>query len=324
MISFTMLVTPTLAAKRTVLEAPIKAAFGPNGVFQSLEFETNASTGITNWRNASARIAGERATYAACDLDMAKCPTQLRKWRSNLKAWATKSTEAKLILVNRFANAAVRYTDDIATFRTADYWASPAQSLKGRGDCEDYALLKYESLKALGFAENNLRIVVLKDLRKGIGHAVLSVKTEAGNFILDNQDNRVLRHDTITHYAPIFSINANKRWINIATRSLKKNKPAVTLVASAAELEDIQTAAAPDSPVKAKLTFKPKLKPMLAKVDAEKIQIQPRSATAQIAMLKVPSSSQVQEPPTLATLTKTFIQTTLVPLTAWLRPVMEG
>ncbi len=42
-----------------------------------------------------------------------------------------------------------------------------------------------------------------------------------GTFILDNQDNRVLRHDTVARYAPVYSINAKSRWINIATRALK-------------------------------------------------------------------------------------------------------
>jgi hypothetical protein len=106
-------------------------------------------------------------------------------------------------------------------------------------------LLKYASLRALGFVEDQLRIVILNDLKSGLGHAVLSVKTASGTFILDNQDNRVLRHDSIKHYAPVYSVNAKGRWINIATRDLKKRKVApVVLVASAAELGDVLPAAA--------------------------------------------------------------------------------
>ncbi len=71
----------------------------------------------------------------------------------------------------------MRYADDKSNYKTADYWATPPQSLRGRGDCEDYALLKYATLRDLGFPERDLRIIIVNDLRKGIGHAVVSVRS---------------------------------------------------------------------------------------------------------------------------------------------------
>ena len=215
------------------------------GVFQSIEFETNATSGMASWNKAKRKLSAEAANYKACDAGSSKCPAQLRDWRSRLGQWSKLSPRAKLIQVNRFANAAIAYTDDRRAFRSADYWATPLESLKGHGDCEDYVLLKYASLRSLGFAEDQLRIVIVNDLKAGIGHAVLSVKTADGTFILDNQDNRVLRHDSIMRYAPVYSVNAKGRWINIATRDLKKRKVApVMLVASANELGDVLPAAA--------------------------------------------------------------------------------
>ncbi len=236
--------SPALAAKRATLQ-PTAAAFNQTGVFQSLEFETNTSTGLGSWYRAISRIENERASYTACDNGSAECPAQLQEWRHKLANWKNLSPQAKLILVNRWGNTAFHYVEDRQVYHTADYWASPAQSLKGRGDCEDYVLLKYESLRALGFSESAMRIVVVNDLLRGIGHAVLSVKTSDGIFILDNQDDRVIRHDSITRYAPVYSVNTKGRWINIATNQLKKHKPnAVELVASAAELMDVLPAAA--------------------------------------------------------------------------------
>jgi predicted transglutaminase-like cysteine proteinase len=218
------------------LDPTATAAFAPAGVFQSIEFETNATTGMGNWTKAKRKLSAEAASYAACDTGTAKCPTQLRSWRAKLSQWKSLSTQAKLLHVNQFANAAIGYTDDRKVFRTADHWATPLESLKGRGDCEDYVLLKYASLRSLGFSEDQLRIVIVNDLKAGVGHAVLSVRLGKENYILDNQDNRVLRHDSIQRYAPVYSVNAKGRWINIATRDLKKRKAAdVVLVAS---LED--------------------------------------------------------------------------------------
>ncbi len=251
--------TSAFAAKSTTLDLNATASFAPMGVFQSIELETNATTGLANWYKAKRKLSIEAASYKACDAGSAKCPAQLREWRSKLGQWSTLSAKAKLIQVNRFANAAIDYTDDRKAFRSADYWATPLESLRGRGDCEDYVLLKYVSLRSLGFAEDQLRIVIVNDLMAGIGHAVLSVKVKNENYILDNQDNRVLRHDSIMRYAPVYSVNAKGRWINIATRDLKKRRTApVVLVASNAELGEVLPAAAPSRVALA--TPKPTLK----------------------------------------------------------------
>jgi predicted transglutaminase-like cysteine proteinase len=238
-------INPALAAKSITLDQNATAAFAPTGVFQSIELETNATSGLANWNKAKRKLVAEAASYKACDTGSTKCPSHLRDWRDKLGQWSHLTPRAKLIQVNRFANAAIGYTDDRKAFRSADYWATPLESLKGRGDCEDYVLLKYASLRSLGFTENQLRIVIVNDLKAGIGHAVLSVKVGAENYILDNQDNRVLRHDSITRYAPVYSVNTKGRWINIATRDLKRRRVApVVLVASNTELGDVLPAAA--------------------------------------------------------------------------------
>jgi predicted transglutaminase-like cysteine proteinase len=269
-----------LAAKSTTLDLNATAAFAPMGVFQSIELETNATTGMASWNKAKRQLSAEAASYKACDAGSSTCPAQLRNWRNMLGQWSKLSQRAKLIQVNRFANTAIAYTDDRKAFRSADYWATPLESLKGRGDCEDYVLLKYASLRSLGFAEDQLRIVIVKDLKAGLGHAVLSVKTAGGTFILDNQDNRVLRHDSIVRYAPVYSVNAKGRWINIATRDLKKRKIApVVLVASARELGEVL-------PALGKLN--------MGSLPTKRARL---SATGAIALMNVPEVSQVISKP---------------------------
>ncbi len=192
----------------------------PFGVFGSLEFKTNATAGIGQWQHVQGLVASEQKLYRQCDSGAAACPSYLAIWRKNLKSWSAESSAKQLSLVNAWVNQQIRYTDDNAVYHRADYWASPAQSLKGRGDCEDYAIAKYASLKALGFGDDRLRIIIVNDTRKNLGHAVLSVRTAQGIYILDNQNPRPMLHQQISYYAPVSSFNANGRWINIATRQI--------------------------------------------------------------------------------------------------------
>ena len=191
------------------------------GVFGSLEFKTNATKGLAEWQRVQKQMSGEARLYADCDASLATCPSYLRNWRRNLKSWSSVNETQQLELINSWVNRTIRYTEDANAFGQRDYWASPKVSLKGRGDCEDYAIAKYASLKALGFGEDRMRIVIVNDTRKKIGHAVLSVKTVNGIYILDNQNIRPVLHQRISYYAPVYSINASERWINIATRQIK-------------------------------------------------------------------------------------------------------
>ncbi len=193
----------------------------PLGVFGSLEFRTNATTGVGEWRRVMVQVSSERALYQQCDSGSSPCPTYLAQWRNKIKAVAASSENTKLAQINSWVNQHIRYTDDRVAFGKSDFWASPAQSLKGRGDCEDYAIAKYVSLLSLGFSDSDMRIIVVNDTRKNLGHAVLSVRTSSGNYILDNQNAAPMLDSQITYYAPVYSINASARWINIATRRIK-------------------------------------------------------------------------------------------------------
>jgi predicted transglutaminase-like cysteine proteinase len=67
-------------------------------------------------------------------------------------------------------------------------WSYPDD---GYGDCEDYVLLKRKMLMQAGWPQQALLITVVRD-QKGEGHAVLTVKTDKGEFVLDNQEEQIL------------------------------------------------------------------------------------------------------------------------------------
>jgi predicted transglutaminase-like cysteine proteinase len=84
--------------------------------------------------------------------------------------------------VNHWVNSHVQPISDMDHWGLVDRWDYP---LDGRGDCEDYALLKRKMLIDMGFPRQALLITVVKDESQE-GHAILTLKTSKGEFALDN------------------------------------------------------------------------------------------------------------------------------------------
>jgi predicted transglutaminase-like cysteine proteinase len=93
-----------------------------------------------------------------------------------------------LVRVNRWVNETIKPMTDQEHWGVIERWSYPTD---GYGDCEDYVLLKRKMLIEAGWPREALLITVVRD-KKGDGHAVLTVKTDRGEFILDNQNENVL------------------------------------------------------------------------------------------------------------------------------------
>jgi predicted transglutaminase-like cysteine proteinase len=100
----------------------------------------------------------------------------------------TPSTWRDIVTVNREVNAFVRPVTDLEHWGQVDKWDFAED---GSGDCEDYQLLKRRRLIALGLPRRAMPMTVVLDERNE-GHAVLMVRTDRGDFILDNKRNDVL------------------------------------------------------------------------------------------------------------------------------------
>jgi predicted transglutaminase-like cysteine proteinase len=93
----------------------------------------------------------------------------------------------ELARINREVNDAVEPISDLEHWGTLEKWSYPTD---GKGDCEDYVLEKRKRLVDAGWPRQSLLITVVRD-KKGDGHAVLTVRTDRGDFVLDNQEARV-------------------------------------------------------------------------------------------------------------------------------------
>jgi predicted transglutaminase-like cysteine proteinase len=115
-------------------------------------------------------------------------------WRALIADSSELSDREKLQRVNEFFNRTIRYGEDIDVWQQADYWASPMETLeKGRGDCEDFALAKYFTLRLLGVPERSLRVVYATQTSTQQAHMVLGYwqNADADPLLLDNLGNDI-------------------------------------------------------------------------------------------------------------------------------------
>lgn len=100
----------------------------------------------------------------------------------------TAKTWEDLVKVNNWANQSIKPVTDIEHWGVVERWNMAED---GYGDCEDYVLVKRRMLMQAGWPREALLITVVRD-KKGDGHAVLTVKTDRGEFVLDNQEAQIL------------------------------------------------------------------------------------------------------------------------------------
>ena len=137
-------------------------------------------------------------------------------WQALVKSLRGAPERDQILAVNRFVNK-WRYKTDAQNFGQSDYWATPIEFLRRSGDCEDYAITKYVTLRQLGVPADRMRMVVVQDVLRDIAHAVLAVKTSDGVVILDNLTNAVLPQERVSQYVPYYSVNEAARWAHVPT-----------------------------------------------------------------------------------------------------------
>ncbi len=192
------------------------------GIFGSIEFKAHSLKALPRWERVLEQVKKDQPVVAACDADISSCiEPSIARWRTFIKEQRAQPFKVYLKNVNIFVNK-WPYITDVKLWGKSDYWAAPLEFLKHSGDCEDYAILKYMSLKELGVPVKNMRIVVVQDSIRDIAHAVLAVFVEDDILILDSLINATLSHKLFLQYTPYYSVNENSRWAHIMP--IKKEK----------------------------------------------------------------------------------------------------
>lgn len=196
-------------------------------LFGSTEFRSGKLAGLPQWSRILRAMAKEGKAFRRCAADAQQCRTpQQKSWRTIITRASGLSRADQLKAVNQFFNR-WPYKLDMEVYRRREYWATPAEFLAHSGDCEDYSIAKYFALRQLGFSKDQLRIVVLWDEIRGLGHAVLSYHGNNDILILDSLSNFIVTHKRYKHYIPQVSMNESTRWAHVV-RGKKIPTPVAT------------------------------------------------------------------------------------------------
>lgn len=122
----------------------------------------------------------------------------------------------KLELVNTFFNSNVLFINDIDLWQKNDYWATPLEMLSvGAGDCEDYSIAKYFTLRELGVDEDKLRITYVKAIEIDQAHMVLTYfeTKRSVPLVLDNLITDIKPASQRGDLIPVYSFNGGGLWL---------------------------------------------------------------------------------------------------------------
>jgi predicted transglutaminase-like cysteine proteinase len=154
------------------------------------------------WNRARVEIARELEAVARCRANQV-CPPAEQKLIDLSSEGAGRSSRAKVGLINRAVDLAIGPTSDEAQWGVPDHWSAPFETFRsGRGDCEDYAIVKYAALLQAGIPSDDIKIVILKNAFPAEDHAVLAARVDGEWLILDNRTLTLVRDLDMTRAIP--------------------------------------------------------------------------------------------------------------------------
>lgn len=141
---------------------------------------------------------------------------RLRAWQKLIDEVAGLDEDEKLYRVNKFFNQ-IRFIDDIKHWRKKDYWATPVEFLiTNGGDCEDFSIAKYYTLRQAGVPLEKLSIAYVKALRLNQAHMVLTYysKPSATPLVLDNLIAEIKPANRRPDLQHVYSFNGDNLWLS--------------------------------------------------------------------------------------------------------------
>lgn len=140
--------------------------------------------------------------------------TRLQAWTELMDALPQTSVEEKLLRVNQFFNS-LTFVSDEEHWHQVDYWATPVEFIASNGgDCEDFAIAKFFTLKAVGVEGEQMRLAYVKALELNQAHMVLVYypAPDKEPLVLDNLVNDIVPASQRKDLQPVYSFNAEGLW----------------------------------------------------------------------------------------------------------------
>ena len=159
------------------------------------------------WHRVEVAMAQDFLVVAQCRAS-GTCPVAAQRLIDISAEGAGRSRRARVGLINRAADLAISPVSDEMQWGVADYWSDPLETLRsGRGDCEDYAILKYAALLLAGIPKDDVKIVILKNFFPTEEHAAVATRVDGQWLILDNRTLTLVRDTDVTRAIPEFVLD---------------------------------------------------------------------------------------------------------------------
>jgi predicted transglutaminase-like cysteine proteinase len=163
---------------------------------------------LSKWSGVGADIRTENDILSRCRANAELCPEAARKFLAIVAQGRAQTGRARIGIINRAINLAIRPMSDLAQWGVIDRWSAPLVTLNtGRGDCEDYAIAKYVALKEAGVAAEDLRLVIVRDLAVGGDHAVVAARLDGDWIVLDNRWLTLVEDSQTRQMVPLFVLD---------------------------------------------------------------------------------------------------------------------
>jgi len=172
-----------------------------------METEPVAGELAAKWRAVEADIEREQQVLARCRAQEA-CPAVAQELLDIVAEGAGRSGRARVGLINRAVDLAITPTRDEVQWGMADHWSPPFETLQShRGDCEDYAIVKYVALLQAGLSHEDVRIVILRNVLPKEDHAAVAARVDGRWLILDNGRLALVRDTDMVRSIPKFVLD---------------------------------------------------------------------------------------------------------------------
>ena len=178
---------------------------------------SNSTTTVNNTQSSSRRGTGFQLSQALLERHDEYDQRKLKDWSKLINENQNKPTQEKLHRANAFFNSRLMYASDQQAWRKSDYWATPVESLaKGGGDCDDFAIAKYVTLRKMGIPKQDLKLAYVyykKPGRARQAHMVLLHQPNGQKgTVLDNINKRLKSIEDRKDLRAVYTFNEAGLW----------------------------------------------------------------------------------------------------------------
>jgi predicted transglutaminase-like cysteine proteinase len=179
-----------------------QALDGPFGFLSTTSFSDDVLS--EKWKTVRQKAESEASVLSRCVTEE-ECPAAARRFLEIVAEGRARQGLARVGVINRAVNLSVIPTSDMKQWGVPDRWSPPLETLETeRGDCEDYAILKYFALLDAGVREEDLRLVIVRNLLPNEDHALLVARVNGEWVVLDNRWLALVPDGEVRQVIPLF------------------------------------------------------------------------------------------------------------------------